>query len=704
MLGGVEKPLAPLRDDLVLQRGAPAITGEPRWLIYDPIRHRYFEITEQFFELLAVWGARTRAALKADAERSYGRSIDDEQIDELTQFLHANSLTDAPANGDSLAYLEQAEKAQRSLLMQGVHGYLFIRFPLFRPTRFLAATLPFVTFLYSRWMLWLTVTCGVLGVYLVSRQWESFASTFLYFLTFEGALLYGLSLVVVKTLHELAHAYTATRYGVRVPTMGVALLVMFPVLYTDVTDAWRLRSRRQQLAIAGAGIVMELAIACFATLAWALLPDGPAKSIAFLLATTGWILSLAVNLNPLMRFDGYYLLADLWGISNLQSRSFAIGRWWLRETLFDLKRTPPDRFSKRTRNLLVVYAYATWIYRFFLFLGIALLVYHYFFKALGVLLFVIEILYFIAFPIFREFEAWWHLRSEIMKTQRTLVTCCLAALLLVVFLVPWHSRVLVPAILEAEVDSRLFAPGAARIDAVLAKEGDHVKEGQLLFILDSPDLRHKLQVTERKIELGQRRLARASGGLRELGNQGVIEQELAAHQEAIEGYRREIERLAVRSPVAGIVRDLSTNIHPDRWVRHDELLARVVDTRKLRLRGVVSEDDIARIEEGATGRFVPDDPQRPSIDVRLTHIAPTGTQELKIDYLASTYNGPVAVEQGPDGRLVPTKGLHVARFEAQSPPPANVVRGMVQVKGRAESLAVAAWRQMMRVIVRESSV
>ena len=585
MLGAVDMPLAPLRDDLVLSRGAQSINGEPRWLIYDPVRHRYYEITEPSFELLTEWGAFTASVLKSKIWERYGRKVEDQAIEDLNRFLYANSLSDTPQSGDSRQYLEQAQHAKRSLLMQGVHGYLFIRIPLFRPSRFLQATVGYVAAFYTWGMLAITLACGLAGLYLVSRQWDEFTTTFLYFLNPQGAALYGLSLVVVKTLHELAHAYTATRYGVRVPTMGVALLVLFPVLYTDVTDAWRLKSRRKQLAIAGAGIVMELSIACFATLAWALLPEGPAKSVAFFLATTGWILCLAVNLNPLMRFDGYYLLADLWGISNLQSRSFAIGRWWLRELLFGLKRPPPDRFPARTRNTLVAFAFATWIYRFFLFLGIALLVYHFFFKALGILLFVIEILFFIALPVLREIEAWWHLRRDIVKTRRTMITATIVIALATAFFVPWSGNIRVSAVLEANAEWRIYPPSAARVDAVLVEDGHRVREGELMFILGAPDLRHKLEVSERKIALGEKRLARASGGLKQLSNLAVIEQELAAQREAVAGYRREISRLMVRAPMDGVVRDIGSNIHVDRWVRNGELLARIVDPKSARLRG-----------------------------------------------------------------------------------------------------------------------
>ena len=147
-------------------------------------------------------------------------------------------------------------------------------------------------------------------------------------------------------------------------------------------------------------------------------PKHSARPRAFLLATAGWVMSLAVNLNPFMRFDGYYLLSDYLGIENLQERSFAFGRWRLRELLFAAGDAAPGRERGRLRAMLVLYAWGTWIYRFFLFLGIALLVYHFAVKVLGIALFAVEICVFLAIPIRKEITHWWSQRARYLRTRR----------------------------------------------------------------------------------------------------------------------------------------------------------------------------------------------------------------------------------------------------------------------------------------------
>jgi len=165
---------------------------------------------------------------------------------------------------------------------------------------------------------------GLIGLFFTARQWDQFTTTFMHFFTLEGFIFYAITLTLIKALHELGHAYTARHFGVRVPIIGVAFLVMFPILYTDTTDAWRLTDKRKRLLIDSGGIIVELSIAAISLFLWSFLPDGPARSAAFFAATTSWVLSLMVNLNPCMRFDGYYLLGDLFGIQNMQARGFEL--------------------------------------------------------------------------------------------------------------------------------------------------------------------------------------------------------------------------------------------------------------------------------------------------------------------------------------------------------------------------------------------
>ena len=166
-------------------------------------------------------------------------------------------------------------------------------------------------------------------------------------------------MVFVKSLHELGHAFTAKRLGCKVPTMGVAFLVLFPVLYTDTTNAWKLKSKYQRLKIVVAGIKVELYLALIATFLWSFAPEGIFKSILFIIATTSWISSVLINISPFLRFDGYYALSDMTDSKNLQPRSFAMARWFIRKNILGSDEEKPEFLTKKKENFFIIYAKLT---------------------------------------------------------------------------------------------------------------------------------------------------------------------------------------------------------------------------------------------------------------------------------------------------------------------------------------------------------
>ncbi len=132
-----------------------------------------------------------------------------------------------------------------------VHHYLFFRVPLVRPQRWLAVVEPYLRWLFAPLTAWVVAGLGALGLILAARQWDVFQQTLVESVSPEGLAGFLIALAFAKTAHELGHALTATRYGVRVAHMGVAFLVLWPMLYTDTGESWRLRSRYQRLAVAG---------------------------------------------------------------------------------------------------------------------------------------------------------------------------------------------------------------------------------------------------------------------------------------------------------------------------------------------------------------------------------------------------------------------------------------------------------------------
>ena len=699
------KPLPRLREDLIVSPGPRSAAGAPTWLIYDPLRHRFIDIDAATFEVLSQWRNHTTVeSLALAVALRNGQPANPAEIDRLASFFVGSQLTSGSPGGDWRALSKQAASRPHGLLMTLIHNYLFFKIPLANPQAFLESTKPLVAPFFHWTVQGFIALIGLVGLYLVSHQWDEFLLETRGLATLGGVASFGATLFVVKAFHELGHGYSAIRHGCRVPSMGLAFMMMAPLLYTDVTDAWRLQDRRKRLAIDSAGIAVELGFACLATFVWVFLPDGLARHIAFLIATTSWTMSLAINLNPFMRFDGYYIMSDLLGVPNLQSRAFALGGWQMREFLFRLRVPCPENLPGRLQTTLVAYAWSVWIYRFFLFLGIAAVVYACFFKLLGIILFAFEIGYFLARPIVKELTTWWTMRKPILRSPRSYLTFAVAACGLALFVVPWSTRVTVPAVIDAGEVARLYPPRAGRIQSVLVKPGDRVEKGQALIQIEQPDLDHEIETTAAKRDVVHLRLDRQSADRDDRDDKLVLESELASLTNRLAGLALERGELLIKSPQAGTVAELNPALHAGRWIAVKEQIALITGPASAKVRGYLSEDGLWRVEPSSAGLFVPDVPMAAAAHVTVTTIAAGSAGAIDIPELASTHGGRIEVQADSRQRLIPASAQYLIALSVSgnTVPPGTTIRGTVLLEGRAESFFASVYRRALKILVRES--
>ncbi|MGB5178530.1 MAG: site-2 protease family protein [Gammaproteobacteria bacterium] len=696
--------LPPLRQDIHLYPGPRKQDGSPTWSLHDPVNNRFFRIGWLEFELLSRWQSGDAETLLQQVNNATTLHANSSHLMELVDFLKTNQLLQVRGKQAINDLYEKALKGRKHLASWLLQNYLFLRIPLLRPDRFLTRTLPWIRFVYSRGFALTLIATTLLGLYLVTRQWESFQQTFLYFFSIEGLLLFAAAIFFAKVVHELGHAYTAKRYGIRVPTMGLALLVLWPVLYTDTSEAWKLPDRRQRLAIAAAGMAAELALAAIATLLWSFLPDGPLRAAIFMIATTSWVITLFINLNPFLRFDGYYLLSDFLEVQNLQDRSFALGKWKLRRWILGINDPPPDDFTARQRTFIIAYAYSVWIYRFFLFLGIALLVYFFFFKVAGIFLMVTEVAWFIARPVYRELRVWYDMRDGIRWNRHTVISLMLVLLLSFALIYPLSTTVRVPAVLKYATYTQIHAPNPARVQDVYISKGERVESGQRLITLVSPELDYNEEQAQLRVITLKEHMLRQSANINLLETQQVVEQQLVEAMTELDGFRREQAQLQVTAPYSATVIQWDPDVHPGRWVNENLRLGLLVDENTAAIQGYVEEKDVGRLTVGRDGRFYPDNLDQQPLDVQLMSIDQVNASSLEEPYLASVYDGPVPVNRADSGELISDSSLfrlHLALQSTLSGVP-QITRGTVLLDGEPESLLQRIWRFISAVLVRES--
>lgn len=691
-----------LREELAISAGPRLPDGQPSWTLHDPVRNMFFQLDWPSFEMLSRWNLRDPQAILAGINRDTALQLDREALDGLLAFLREQQLLQ-PVNGSAAAMAAMRDKQRGSWQQWLLHNYLFFRIPLLRPDPWLAWLLPRLAFLFSPTFRRLTLLAGALGLAGAYREWDRFSATLMDTLSWEGAVLYGGAIVFAKTCHEMGHALTAKRYGCRVPTMGLAFLVMWPVAYTDTNEVWKLADRRQRLAVAGAGIVTEFGIAAWATLAWAWLPEGGPKQVAFLLSTTTWISTLLINASPFMRFDGYYILSDYLGLPNLHSRAFALARWDLRERLFTLGEPAPETFPRRLNTGLILFAWAVWIYRLVLFLGIAALVYHFFIKAVGILLFIVEMGWFVALPVWRELKAWRARWPQLRHKPRTRRSAVLAALFVFAFLLPWPDRVQTSGLLEPRTRLALYAPARATLDSLPVPNGQAVRPGQTLLRLSSPEL--DLRADEAGARHDSLAWQSAAAGLDANSRKDwqVLNDQLAYTNAERAAVDADLQRYRPVAPYAGVLVDIDPDLRPGEWLKNQEYLGSLVAADRWQVVAYVDEDAVRRISPGDRALFIADGLAGPARRLSVASIDRDASRTLGEPELASLFGGDVTVRE-KNGALYPEHAVYRVILDTDEALPASspAWRGRVAIAGQWEVPALRFLRTAASVAWREA--
>jgi putative peptide zinc metalloprotease protein len=698
----MQPSLPALRQELAIDAGPRLADGQPSWTLHDPVRNLFFQLDWPSFEMLSRWNLRDPQALLDEVNRDTTLQVDDETLNGLLLFLRNQQLLQ-PGHGSAAALAAMRERQRGNWHQWLLHNYLFFRIPLLRPDRWLTWLQPRAAFLFSATFRRLTIAAGVFGLAGVYREWDHFSATLMDTLSWNGAFLYGCAIAFAKTWHEMGHALTAKRFGCRVPTMGLAFLVMWPVAYTDTNEAWKLAHRGQRLAVASAGIVTELGIAVWATLAWTWLPEGGLRQVAFLLSTTTWITTVAINASPFMRFDGYYMLSDFLGMPNLHSRAFALARWDLRERLFALGEPVPEAFPPARQAGLILFAWAVWIYRLVLFLGIAALVYHFFIKAVGILLFIIEMGWFVTLPLWRELQAWRARWPALRHSRRARVSAVLATLLVLALFLPWPARVHGSGLLQPQIRQALYAPAYARVDALPVANGQSAQAGQLLLRLSSPEL--DLRAGETGARQHMLAWQSASAGLDAAGRRDwqVLNDQLAFANAEQAAVGADLQRFRPAALHDGVMVDVDPDLRPGEWLKQREYLGSLVTPGPWQVVTYVDEQAVRRIARGDRALFIADGLGAPSLHLTVASIDRDASRTLGEPELASLSGGDVLVRE-KNGVLYPEHAVYRVVLDADDALPATNPswRGHVAIAGQWEVPAMQFLRNAISVGWREA--
>lgn len=681
---------------------APHEDGSPRWRLFDPVVNRFYDLGWLEIEVMRELRSNPdpnldSAGMARIVANRANVIVSSQQIDDFIDFLEMNNLFWMEGERALDERLKLRVSAIRSLIPRIWREYLFIRMPVLHPDKMLDRMSPYVGWAFRPLTWWILGLNTVLALYLTSRQLDFFLGTFVNYFTPLGLVYFSGAVIIAKILHEFGHALTARHFGCSVKAMGVALLMFWPILYTDTTDAWRLRSRRQRALIGMAGMLVELGIASLCLLLWNFLPDGFLRTVLFMLSTSTWLMTLAVNLNPLMRFDGYYILSDLSGVENLQERSNAMGRWRLREWLFGFGEAAPEE----GKRWLIFFSYAVWLYRLTIFFGICFLVYTYFFKALGVLLAIAQLIRLLLLPIGKEVLVWWEMREQASK-RRVKRTAGVLIVAMLLFVLPVDNELELPAYWQAQGVVTLYSPIAGRVEKLPAPYESRVEAGSQVAIVRSPDLLFERDQAVHEVRASKYELERTSF------NVGLAQDRLSLQARLSGALEKKLDLDALLAdanlvaPFDATVTDIQADLREGDWVSKGDKLFSLIDDRGGEIVAYLGESDLDAIKEGAIGRFYPEGGYRSPIVVRLSEVELFALERLDQLYVASRFGGELDVRDGKDEDLVPQRATYRIHLKTEMPSRDRVIRGQLVLEAEARSLLASFWRQAVGIWRREA--
>jgi putative peptide zinc metalloprotease protein len=626
-----------LRPDLLIRKLVQL--GEVNWAVRSPETNKIHMFDEATWELVKLYdGTRTRAAIRDDYNRRFpgGEGIPLQHVLDLEESLRGIKLLVVSSRERSLDLLQGLQTARRRIADKNAEGVnpMYMTFHAVDPDRFLHRTQKYVRWLWTPPAV--AFSCVLfaltLGVYVQHWDtiWRQTLETYAFYQKpFLQVLQFFAVFVSIGVFHELSHAYVTKFYGGEVHSIGFALFYFAPSMYCDCSDSILFESRWQRLWVSLAGIYVEAWMTVLATALWlATYPDTSLHDFAYKAMLYAGVSTVFFNINPLIKIDGYYALTDLLGIPTLREDAFGYLGAFIQRRLLRLP-VPLEPLPRRRRRFLAVYAILAALWAGLIMWFIGHLLFNFYGKVLpdfALLLTLATLLQFFR----KRVNAVWRVvrlftldKKEFLMSKRMRVPLlAAAAAILLVMVIPWsHRSIRSEILLQPGRTLKVQAPEDGVVTSVKVREGDAVREGDVVFVLSS--LPVETRIAALSAESG--RLTGEAGRLRTAGDaRGAFRGETGKTAVDVElaGERALSDRLAVRSPAAGTVLTPRPGDLEGRFVKAGTVLAEVGDCRTLTAAIPVTERLLTDLAPGQAVLAQLRGRPFPTLRGRITSIAP----------------------------------------------------------------------------------
>jgi len=668
--------------------------------------HRFSPSAYQFIGLMD--GERTVQQLwdAVSAQMGDGAPTQEEVIRLLGQLHAADALLcDVPP--DSLEVFRRYQQHERQKWKRRLWTPLALRFPLFDPDRFLERTQRWVQPLFGWFgiLLWLAVVGA--GAVLAVSHWTDLTEDISdRVLDPANLVLLWFVYPVVKSIHELGHAYATKRWGGEVHEIGVMLLVLSPVPYVDTSSAWAFKDKRRRMVVGAAGIVVELFLGSLALFVWLAVEPGAVRAIAYNVMLICGVSTLLFNGNPLLRFDGYYVLADAIEIPNLGSRANQYLGYLFQHYVLGAREAESPAHTAGERVWMVLYGVASFVYRVFITFVIVLFIAGKFF-VIGVLLALWAVATQVLMPVAKSISFLAASPGLRRNRERALWTSAglAAAVLLLLFVIPAPSWTRTEGIIWVPEEAQVRAGTDGFIEKLLVPAGSEVRSGEALIQAEEPFLATRVAMLVAVLEELQAKYDAML--VADRVQAAMVREEIAAAQANLDRTRERQAALIYRSGANGRLIVPNAVDLPGRFLNKGQLVGYVVEPRELTARVALLQDDIALVRQSTRSvEVMLADWGASPVPAKIRREVPGGSQQLPTAALGSSGGGPIAVDPRD------SKGVTALRqvFQLELTIPGNVrseylgARVYVRFNHGWEPAGFQIYRSFRRLLLRQFNV
>ena len=673
--------------------------GKSYWVVKEPVGLNYFRFHEEEFAILNMLdGTTSLQEMKDRFQAQYApQRITVQELQHFIGMLHRSGLVISHAPGQGKSLRRRADTKKKKEWLGKMANIFALRFRGIDPERLLNRLLPWFGWLFTpgalmgALMLWLAALTLVLVNFNLFR---SKLPTFEQFFAADNWLWLGATMAVVKVLHEFGHGLSCKKFGGECHEMGFMLLVFTPALYCNVSDSWMLPNKWQRIFVGAAGMYVELILASIATFLWWFSEPGLFNFLCLSVVFICSVSTLMFNGNPLLRFDGYYILMDLLEIPNLRQKSTEVLKRWFQQYCLGMELQENPFLPRRNRFWFGLFTVASAIYRWVVVISIVLflnaVLKPYGLQILGRLFAITGLGGLIAQPLWSTIK-FFQTPGRISKMKRgrvitSAVVAAAAAAFFAFFPFPFHIDCAVDIEPADPHQVRVMVPG--NLVQLHKKPGDRVDAGEVIAQLDNIAIRAEeakavgeLEVARKQLEFAERTARRYTDSGVDVPTQAALVQ---AKEKSLLKIRERIAQMTIRSQIAGTIIEPPkkdqppqaangdqlpgwtgspfSEINRDAFFMESDLLCLVCANNAMDAILVIDQGDIDLIRGGEEVEMLPESARLRSLKgtIALENISKAEMKESPA-HLAAQAGGALETKMDASGKMMPVSVSYQAR-------------------------------------------